>query len=109
VIYFLIFPAWAMVVTAGVILLFFGRLRWLGVFAITVSTSATAASFVGSTLGLLTGAGLAHLLHQPTLGGVFAILGYLAGLAGFGVAGAALGGLATWLAYRKVRAQSKVA
>jgi len=47
--FFLIIPLWLLCVLCGIVLLCFQRFRRMGIYAINISTAATAISFVLST------------------------------------------------------------
>jgi hypothetical protein len=91
--FFLILPLWVLAVVLGIVMLCIRSTRLAGVYVVTVSTSATFASFVLSTAVLLVGAQTGT--NAPGWF-VFAIVaGYLAAIPIGGLAGAIVGFLTT--------------
>jgi hypothetical protein len=94
--FFLIVPAWLLCVLAGVVSVFFRRLRFVSLYLICVPTGGLFVSFVFSTLALLVGTRLFGNLRANWIG-VVIILAYVAA---FG-AGGLLGVFAGFVAARK--------
>lgn len=88
--FFLIVPVWILCILAGIVLLFFQRFRRTGVYVISVSTAATAVSFLLSTAVLVLAPRVGH--QWMGLGGGLAVIGaYLLSIGLGGLVGAAAG------------------
>src|SRR5581483_2131127 len=88
--FFLIVPIWLLCALAGIVLLFIRRFRRIGVYAITVSTTALLVSFGVSTAVLYAGPRLAPSPHPPWYG-VALIAAYVAAIIVGGLVGAIAG------------------
>jgi len=88
--FFFIVPVWFFFALSGVVLLFFPRHRRMGLYAISVSTTATLTSFLVSTAVLYIGARIGTRLNIKWFG-VALIAAYLLAI-GLGAAMGAIAG-----------------
>jgi hypothetical protein len=95
--FFLIVPAWLLLVLFGVVLLCFQRLRRIGFYAISISTAAIALSLLLSTTVLFLGPRVG-LQRMGQWSGIALIAAYVLAI---GV-GALMGGLGGFLLTRKL-------
>jgi hypothetical protein len=108
-IFFLIAPLWAVFVAAGLMLMFFPKTRWAGIYVIAALTGATLLSFVASFAGLLATHQLANVLHWKDLELPLLISGYFGGLIVGGVLGALLGIVLVGYRHWRVRQRPRYA
>lgn len=92
--FFFLVPVWLLFVLCGVVLLFVGRFRHVGVYAITVTTAALLCSLGVSTAVLYAGPRLVKG-PPPSWYGVAVIGTYLVSIGVGGIAGAVGGFIVT--------------
>jgi hypothetical protein len=89
--FFFIVPVWMLCVLSGIVLLCFQRFRRIGLYAISISTTATLVSFVLSTAILYFGSRIGTQWTGRRWAGVVLMAAYLLAI-GIGALIGALGG-----------------